>query len=118
LAIPGAAAAPFLPDAPASEGANPFAFADQDYVSNVLTKAGFAAPSFQLCEATLTLGESMADAIDFLTRIGPLSRVIAELDGNLQKQALAVVDDALQPYGSSAGMQLGASCWIVAASFS
>jgi SAM-dependent methyltransferase len=118
LAIPGAAAAPFLPEAAVSEGPNPFAFADQDYVINILTEAGFATPNFELCEATLTVGESMADAIDFLTRIGPLSRVIAELDGNLQKQALSAVEDALQPYESSGGIQLGASCWIVATSSS
>ena len=115
LAVPGAAAAPFLPEAPPTDGPNPFAFADQAFVRNVLTSAGFSDPAFELCKATLTVGADMAAAIDFLTRIGPLSRVLAELAPDQQAQALATVEAALQPHVTDAGVQLGASCWVVTA---
>lgn len=115
LAIPGAAAAPFLPEAPASDGPNPFAFADQAFVTGLLTRSGFATPEFELCEATLILGQDHAAAIDFLTRIGPLSRVVAELDTDLREEALAAVAEALKPFTTDRGVGMGASCWIVSA---
>ena len=115
LAVPGAATQPYLSPPPESAGPNPFAFADQDFVSGVLTEAGFRAPDFSLCEATLTLGPDVASAIAFLTRIGPLSRVISELEEPVREQALAATETALQPYAGDQGVQLSASCWIVTA---
>jgi SAM-dependent methyltransferase len=115
LAIPAAATQPYLPPPPEGDGPNPFAFADQDFVRGILTEAGFQAPDFSLCEATLTLGEDMATALSFLTRIGPLSRVISELAEPAQKQALAAVEAALEPFTNEQGVQLEASCWIVTA---
>ena len=115
LAIPAAATQPFQPPQPEGDGPNPFAFADQDYVSGILTEAGFQAPNFSLCEATLTLGEDIAAAVSFLTRIGPLSRVISELQEPDQKQALAAAVAALEPFSNEQGVQLDASCWIVTA---
>ena len=115
LSLAGAAAAPYLPEAPAAEGPNPFAFADTEFVGGMLTAAGFRDPQFALCEATLNLGAGVEDAIGFLTRIGPLSRLIAETDGETREQALEAVRQALAPAVTSAGVQLGASTWIVTA---
>ncbi len=115
LAVPGAATQPYLSPPPQTDGPNPFAFSDQDFVSGVLTDAGFRVPDFALCEATLTLGLDVASAISFLTRIGPLSRVISELEEPVREQALAATERALQPFVSDQGVQLGASCWIVTA---
>ena len=115
LAIPGAATQPYLPPPPESGGPDPFAFADRDFVSEVLTDAGFQSPDFSLCEATLTLGSDVASALSFLTRIGPLSRVLSELEEPVQQQALAATETALQPFTSDEGVRLGASCWIVTA---
>jgi SAM-dependent methyltransferase len=115
LAVPGAATQPYLSPPPASAGPDPFAFADQDFVSGMLTDAGFQAPEFSLCEATLTLGSDMASAISFLTRIGPLSRIMSELEEPVRGQALAAAETALLPFLSGQGVQLGASCWIVTA---
>ena len=115
LAIPGAATQPYLPPPPASGGPDPFAFADRDFVSSVLTDAGFQAPNLSLCEATLTVGADVASAMAFLTRIGPLSRVISELEGHVREQPLAAAEAALQPFAGDAGVRMDASCWIITA---
>ena len=115
LAIPGAATQPYLPPPPESGGPDPFAFADRDFVSSVLTDAGFQAPNLSLCEATLTVGADVASAMAFLTRIGPLSRVISELEGHVREQALAAAEAALQPFAGDAGVRMDASCWIITA---
>ncbi len=118
LALPSAAAQPFLPEAPPAEGPNPFAFADTEFVTNVLTGAGFAKPEFALTTAQLNLGASVDEAIGFLTRIGPLSRVIAELDEGKQAEALTAVRAALEPQMTADGLVMDASCWIVTAAAS
>ncbi|MFK7916088.1 MAG: class I SAM-dependent methyltransferase [Pseudomonadales bacterium] len=115
LAVPAAAAAPFLPDAPAPDGPGPFAFADQDFVRDLLHSAGFRDVAFNLCEADLRLGSDVDAALQFQSRIGPLSRVMAELEGDAQQQALDAVAAALQPYQQADGLKLGASCWTVTA---
>lgn len=115
LSIPGAAAAPFLPEAPLTEGPDPFAFADTDFVTGILTAAGFTAPAFTLVEKTLNLGRGIDDAIAFLTRIGPLSRVVSELEGADQQAALAAVREALADTVTASGVELPASAWLVTA---
>ncbi|MGI9328225.1 MAG: class I SAM-dependent methyltransferase, partial [Pseudomonadales bacterium] len=118
LAVPMAAAQPFLPEAPAADGPNPFAFADTDFVTDVLTQAGFQAPNFALTETQLTLGQGIEEAIAFLTRIGPLSRVVSELDQPTQEKALAAARAALEPLVSAEGLRMDASTWIVTAAAS
>lgn len=115
LAISAAAAAPFLPEPPPPEGPGPFAFAREDFVQNLLSSAGFSNVDLSLCEAELTLAKDVDAALEFQTRIGPLSRVIAELEGDARAQAMTAVGEALQPYQQADGVKLGASCWVVTA---
>lgn len=115
LAVPGAAAAPYLPAPPAETGPGPFAFADEGFTQELLYAAGFCKVSLRLCEAELTLGPDVAAALSFQTRIGPLARVMTELEGDAQRSALDAVAAALRPYQQADGLKLGASCWIVTA---
>ena len=115
MSVAGAAAAPFVPEAPPQEGPNPFAFADPAYVTSILSDAGFTECEMTLNEATLTLGADVESTIQFLTRLGPLARVLTELEGEQLDKALNAVREALAPAATSEGVQLGASTWIVTA---
>ena len=61
----------------------PFAFADQDHVANILKAAGWnnAVPERINYRYVAGSGDTpVADALDFMTRIGPAARHIATLD--------------------------------------
>ena len=115
ISVAARAAQPFLPETPQAAGPDPFAFADQAYVTDLLTKAGFQEPRFALCNKTLRLGVDLDAAMTFLTRIGPLARVVAELEAGPREQALAAVRDALSNTVTDDGVALPASTWVVTA---
>lgn len=115
MSIPAAAAASFLPEAQPDTGPDPFAFADTAFVTSILTEAGFQHPEFKLVEADLNLGADIEAAIGFLSRIGPLARVIKELDEPQQMAALDAVRQALGPSVTARGVLLNGSTWVVQA---
>ena len=118
LSVPAAAAQPFLPqpDAPADPRApGPFAFADPAYVEDILGQAGFSAIAVEPCTAEMTLGGDVDEAVQFLMRNGPMSRVLAELDDATRDLALASVRTNLAPYSGPKGVVLGGACWVVSA---
>ena len=119
LSIAGRAVQPFLPQnknpAPPSNGPDPFAFADTGYVEGILQKSGFRNVSFTSLTPTLHLADDLEGAIAFQTRIGPLSRVLAELQGNQRDLALASAKEALVPHLGPDGVRLGAAAWLVTA---
>jgi len=60
----------------------PFAFADASYVSEILTSSGWLGADRQSIEFEYVAGEgaeAVADALSFLTDIGPASRVLQSL---------------------------------------
>ncbi len=120
LSIAGRAVQPFMPQntnpAPPAGGPDPFAFADTGYVEGILQKSGFGKVTFQSLTPTLHLADDLDGAIAFQSRIGPLSRVLGELEGNQRVQALAAAREALAPHVGADGVRLGAAAWLVTAS--
>ena len=118
VAVAGRAVQPFLtpPETkPDPRAPGPFAFAEADYVRDLLRDAGYADVACDPLEGTLRLGGSLDEALEFQGQIGPLSRVLAELDDSTRAQALAAARKALLPHMSDAGLELGAACWLVSA---
>jgi SAM-dependent methyltransferase len=117
VAVPMAAALQFLPPAepldPRAPG--PFAFGDADYVGDILTQAGFDNVQATPLEHPLSLGEDASVAAEFITRIGPVSRVLVDLDQAVRDDLMNEVRTALQSHQSDRGVELGAACWIVTA---
>ncbi|MFU8814970.1 MAG: class I SAM-dependent methyltransferase [Pseudomonadales bacterium] len=119
IAIAGRAVQPFLPPpaepAPGPSGPDPFAFADTEYVAQILEQSGFRDIAFEALTPQLHVADDLDDAIAFQTTIGPLARVLAELQGEARDRALEAARAALSAHVTEDGLRLGAAAWLVTA---
>jgi SAM-dependent methyltransferase len=118
ISVAGRAVQAFLPEpaeAPDPRAPGPFAFADPGYLQEILAAAGYSGVSCDPVEATMRLGGSLDEAMEFQSQVGPLSRVLKELEGDVRAGALAAARDALGAYDTGGGIELGAACWLVSA---
>jgi len=108
--------APRLPK-PDPEEPGPFAFANSQRVTRILTEAGFTTPLFTPLdiEIDLSSGGTIEDAIRQASEMGPAKRALADQPDDVRAAALASIRRALTPYVSSAGVNLPAAVWLVAA---
>ena len=112
------------PEPPAPGAPGPFAFADPDRVRAILEGAGFKNITITPFDTKLTLGapgaaasndSALADALHFLTEIGPFSRLMADEPAENKNKAMAAVESELETWSGPDGIQLAAACWIVKA---
>ena len=117
VSVPMAAAMQFLPPSEPEDprAPGPFAFGDADYVSDILAQAGFDDVQTTPLERQLSLGRDVTTAAEFITRIGPVSRVLVDMDEARRNDLMNEVRASLQPHESDRGVELGAACWIVTA---
>lgn len=118
MAVAGAAVQPFLSEpaeTPDPRAPGPFAFADPDYVRDILEGAGFAGIEVESFTPALHVGDSLDNAIALLQQVGPLSRALAELQGAARDDAIAAARAALEPHVTADGLNLGSATWIVRA---
>jgi len=107
----GITPAPPDPDAP-----GPFAFADESRVRAILADAGFGAIDLQRFDAAIPLGATPHAAADFVTQIGPVSRLVREVGAAHLPVILDAVERALTPLAARDGqVSLNGSSWIVSA---
>ena len=102
---------------PEPEEPGPFAFADTDRVTRILTSAGFTAPSFTPLDIQLDIaaGGTLDDAVMQSSEMGPAKRALADQPDDIRVAALDSVRRALAPYASPSGVTLPAAIWLVAA---
>ena len=115
----GQAVKKFLPeptDVPDPRAPGPFAFAEQAYLEGILRQAGFQNVEFQSLSIDLKLASTAEEALDFQSNIGPLSAVIAQLEGKTRDEALNAAKEVLQDSMSTEGIKLGSAVWLVTAS--
>jgi len=119
MSVVGQAVAPFLPPpsggAPDPRAPGPFAFADPAYVTDVLEAAGWEAISLSPVERPLHLANTMEEALALQSQVGPLARVLRELEDSAREAALAAAREALAPHFTAEGLVLGAACHLVEA---
>jgi SAM-dependent methyltransferase len=108
--------APRLPK-PEPEEPGPFAFADTERVTRILTSAGFTAPTFTPLDIQMDLaaGGTLDDAVMQSSEMGPAKRALADQSEDIRTAARESIRRALTPYASSAGVTLPAAIWLVAA---
>ena len=100
---------------PAGYARGPFAFANMEFVYDLLTRTGWTAVTAASIDFDYVAGEGedpVADATSFLTRIGPLSRSISDADPADRDRLLARLSDALARYVLDNRVVLPASAWI------
>ena len=114
MSVVGQAVAPFLPPpaggAPDPRSPGPFAFADPAYVTELLEAAGWESISLTPVERSLHLANTMEEALALQSQVGPLARVLRELEDTAREAALAAAREALAPHFTAEGLVLGAAC--------
>ena len=109
------AAAPFLPQTPARRPDEPgqFGFADRSRVYSILEKSGWSDIAIQPLDVVCTLAEHELDA--YVTRLGPLGRLLPQLDEPTRARVVGAVRAAFDPFVRGTEVRFTAACWTVGA---
>lgn len=118
IAVGAQAIESFFPanDPPDPRMPGPFAFADPEYLQDVLVRSGYQQIHLRPLLMDLTVGSDLDSAMKFQTEVGPVSRVMTDLKGGVRDRAVNAVRDALTPYITPLGVRMSSSTWIVTAS--
>jgi SAM-dependent methyltransferase len=107
-----------MPPLPGPRAPGPFAFAEADYVREVLAGAGFTDVTLEPDERRMEIagGAGLDDVVDFLLQIGPAARALQEAhDPAARPRVAGALRAALQPHLGEAGVGLRGATWIVLA---
>jgi ubiquinone/menaquinone biosynthesis C-methylase UbiE len=109
------AAAPFLPQIPARKADEPgqFAFGDSNRVHAILEKSGWADIDIEPLDVVCTLPERELNA--YFTRLGPLGRVLQQVDARKRAEIIETVRAAFEPYVHGTEVRFTAACWTIRA---
>ena len=109
------AVAPLLPDLPPRQPNAPgqFAFADPQRVRRILEESGWQAIDIRPLDIRCRLPEK--DLMGYLARLGPLGRVLPELDERTRARMLEVARAAFESYVQGDWVSYDAACWSVEA---
>jgi len=111
--IPRNAAVALLGEPPPkpSTAPGPLAFADKDYVLDILRKAGFSDCTAEVEQVTFFFPGGVDEVASLASNIGPAARILKEFDGSPADVAEIGrrVADAFQPYAVDDGVRIPAS---------
>ncbi len=109
------AAAPLLPNLPARRPGAPgqFALADQNRVHRLLEVSGWVEIDIRPIDVACAFPEK--ELVRYLTRLGPLGRILHELDEQTRNQVVAVVRPAFDRFVHGAEVRFSAACWMIGA---
>jgi SAM-dependent methyltransferase len=103
------------PMAPTGDTPGPFAFADRDYVSALLTDAGWSDLQAQDLDYRYVAGQGqdpVEDALSFLSRIGPAARALSTLSDAARPAARARLRALLAQHVDGEAVAFSAAAWI------
>ncbi len=111
------AGAPRLPK-PGADDPGPFAFADPDKVTRILTGAGFSTPVFTKFDTLLDVaaGRGVDAALEQATQIGAASRALRESPEAVRPPAIAAIRALLEQHRDGDHVRLGGGMWLVTSS--
>jgi hypothetical protein len=109
------AAKPLLADIPAREPDAPgqFAFADRHRVSRILTQSGWA--EIDIRPLDVPCGFPAKEIVRYFARLGPLARVLPQVDEHARRRIIDAVRAAFDPYVREGEVSFEAACWTVSA---
>ena len=109
------AAASYLPELPARRPDAPgqFAFANGQRVRTILEDSGWTDIDVRPIDVACTIAEE--DLHLYLTRIGPVARLLQEMDDRVRAHIVEAVRPAFDPYVHGTDVRFNAACWMVGA---
>ena len=109
------AVAPLLPNLPARDPDAPgqFAFADRSRVRRTLEQSGWTGVDVAPIDVICTFSEQ--DLHRYLTRVGPIGRVLQESDDRTRARITEALRSAFAPYVDGADVRFTGACWRVGA---
>jgi SAM-dependent methyltransferase len=109
------AAAALLPSMPARDPDAPgqFAFADSNRVARLLADSGWSEVDLQPLDVECSFAEK--DLLRYVTRMGPLGRLLQQADESTKERVLAVVRPAFEPFVHGDEVRFDAACWRIGA---
>ena len=116
--VPAAAVAEVLalPTPPGPEDPGPFAFAEPERVTRILTQAGFGPPAFEAMTAKVWVGETPERAANHLRTTGMGRLMFADAEPAAIDEAMQRAAAAVAPYEGDDGVELDGAAWLVTAS--
>ncbi len=108
-------AAPLLPPLPPrpADGPGQFAFADAAKVRGILERAGWREVELRPLDVVCAFDEDELDT--YITKLGPVSRVLAEVDAPRRERAIAAMRTAFAPFVRAGKVSYTAACWMLCA---
>jgi len=105
------------PPLPAPGAPGPFAFADRDRVHDILIAAGFDDVAIESHDETIAVagGADLAQAVDFVARMGPLGALLREAAPEQRAKVAVSVREALQRFQTPEGIRMASATWLVTA---
>lgn len=120
--LPMAAIRPFVTPVPADPLApGPFAFADPDRITGLLSGAGFVGVEIVPFDAVIPYGAgatreaAIDDAVSLASAVGPLSRALADQDDDIRAKATEAVRAAFARQPGETSILIAGAAWIVTA---
>jgi hypothetical protein len=109
------AAAPLLPEPPprAPNAPGQFAFADPDWVTEILSKAGWRQADLQPLDVACAM--SAGDLETYAVRMGPVSLALPGLEPDHREAVIAAVKQGFAPFVADGVARFTAACWMVTA---
>lgn len=117
--VPLQAARALLPPQPPPEpnAPGPFAFADAERVRSILAAGGWKDASIVRHDEPIHLADvgKLEEATEFVVRVGPLARALAEVEPDVRERARHAVREVLGADEGPNGTSLAGSIWLIAA---
>jgi ubiquinone/menaquinone biosynthesis C-methylase UbiE len=109
------ATAPLLPNLPprVPDAPGQFAFADRKRVQRILEDSGWAEIELRPIEVSCAFPEK--DLVRYVTRLGPVARVLQDMDEQARSRVVATARRAFEPYVHGDEVRFAAACWMVCA---
>jgi len=109
------AAAPLLPELPARnpDGPGQFAFGSAKRVQAILDESGWSGAEVRPIDVQCAFPAAQLDA--YLTRLGPVGRVVQEADEQTRARIMQTIRPAFDPYVRGDDVRFVAACWMVSA---
>lgn len=107
------AAAPLLPELPArNPGPGQFGFADPDHVGAILEQGGWRDIAMDPLDVACAMSDGELER--YFTRLGPLGRVLDQVDAPLRERLVETVRAAFDRYVHEGEVRFTAACWRIA----